>query len=383
MCTFATPSFRMELFGQFPDLPQIHVDENGPLHEFSPSAISGDLDARWSPIIRKMPDRFISVAGTEVPLQHRTTQVMSNMERFLRDNEKSAVAPGLFSDYYGNGGLDREFKPLEFNAPYEAQDPYPWYYGQRYSSPEGSWSVDRSATEHESSSSGSAFSPGTSQGDFEFRQVRGYGQFDAGYTTGLGLQRHSLSQLDLGYSSGLSGHYSHERSISDPCVALRDVQQYPDVEQEEQRDDYDPMDMKTEFYVEPAEPVPYDVPHGTIRVGRHCEEGTGSSSHDEDSSPEPAMSDHQPTPTKRRRCQIITVSPTSATAKRTSNRSPTSTGKVSKRSKPVPVNSTTSNHCPAHPSRVFKSQSEYRKHIQTAHTRPFVCTFSIYGWWVT
>ena len=378
----------MDSFRLFSDLPQIHVDENGPLNDgYACTMFGGDLEAGWNiTSSRKLPNRFINISGTEVPLQNRNTQVMSNMERFLLDTDQSACAPGLLPDYYRANGLSGSSRPLDFNRPHEAPEPYPLYYGHpRYSSPEGSWSADRSATEHESSSSGSVWSSRTSQGDMDLGHLRGYGQLDISYPLDHDLQTPNLGQLRIGYSQGFPGHYSHERSVSDPFVALRDVQQYPDAQPEEQHDEYEYMDLKTDYYVEPSQ-APYKLPVDAIRVEY---EGTSSSGHDEGSTPgsipdeEEVTSDYQPrATTKRRRCrstQEPTVSPTSSTTKRTPVRSPNGTNKVTKRSKAIPATTNSPTTCSAHPSKTFKSVAEYRKHMQTAHTRPFVCTFSVYG----
>lgn len=391
MNTFSMPPSYMDSFRLFPDLPQIHVDENGPLNDgYAYSAFGGDLEAGWNLMgSRKLPNRVINISGTDVPLQHRNTQVMSSMERFLLDPDRSAYAPGLIPEYYRADGQNSNPKPLDFNRPYEAQEPYPFYYGHpRYSSPEGSWSVDRSATEHDSSSGGSVWSPRTSQGDMDLGHLRGYGPFEASYSMEHDHQPPNLGQLRISYSPGFDGHYSHERSTSDPCVALRDVQQYPDAEPEEQHEEYEYMEMKAEYYLESTK-TPYKFPTETIHVERRSDGGTGSSSHGEGSTPgstrdeEDVVSDYQPpATTKRRRCgstQDLTISPTSPTTKRNSTRSSNSANKVTKRSKAIPVTTNSPTTCPTHPNKTFKSVSEYRKHIQTSHTRPFVCTFSVYG----
>jgi len=391
MSTFSVPPSYMDSFRLFPDLPQIHVDENGPLNDgYAYSAFGGDPDADWNPMTsRKLPSRFINISGTEVPLQHRNTQIMSNMERFLLDPDKSACAPGLLPDYYRTNGLNSNTNALDFIRPYEAQEPYPFYYGHpRYSSPDGSWSADRSATEYDSSCGGSVWSPRTSQGDMDLEYLRGYRQVDTSYPKEHDIQPPNLGQLCIGYSPGFSGHYSHERSVSDPFVALRDVQQYPDAEPEEQNEEYEYMDVKPEYYLEPSQ-VPYKLPTEIIHVGRHYDETTGSSSHGDGLTPESirdeeeAMSDYQPPATTKRRrgrsTQESSVSPTSPITKRVLARSPQGSNKVTKRSKAIPATTNSPTTCPTHPSKTFKSASEYRKHIQTSHTRPFVCTFSVYG----
>ena len=385
MNSFRVPASYMDSFRLFPDLPQIHVDENGPLNDdYAYPAFGGDLEAGWNLTGSRKPyNRFVNISGTEVPLQHRNTQIMSNMERFLLDPDRSACAPGLLPDHYA---ADRQPKAFDFNRPYEAQEPYPYYYGHpRNSSPEGSWTADRSATENESSPGGSVWSPRTSQGDMEFGHLRGYGQFDASYPIDHDLQPPNLGQLCIGCGPGYSGHYSHDRTVSDPYVALRDVQQYPDAEPEEQHEEYEYMDAKVDYYVEPSQ-APYKSPMEAIHVEYR---GSGPSSHGEGSTPgsnrneEETTSDYQPpATTKRRRCrsgQESAVSPTSPSTRRNPRRSPNGTNKVAKRSKGIAATTNSPTTCPAHPSKTFKSASEYRKHIQTSHTRPFVCTFSVYG----
>jgi len=381
----------MDSFRLFTDLPQIHVDENGPLNDaYGFSAFGGDLEPCWNSMdSAKSTNRVVNISGTELALQHRNTQIMSNMQRFLLDPDQSACAPGLLPNYYRTDGLDSNLNRLDFNRPYEAQDPYPFYYrNQRYVSPEGSWGADRSATEQESSSSGSVWSPRTSQGEVELGHLRQHGNFDACYSLDRDPQCHNLAQMHMGYSSGFPAPFTHERSVSDPCVALRDVQQYPDAEPEVQQEEYEYMDTKTEYYVDHHQAVSYKHSIDDICPRRHSDEGTGSSTHEEESTTtsvkdeEDGTSEYQSTPsTKRRRrrsSQGNSLSSTSPTTKRTPTRTSNATNKITKRTRSISAATNTPTTCPSHPTKTFKSASEYRKHIQTSHTRPFICTFSVY-----
>ncbi|KAI9879465.1 MAG: hypothetical protein M1830_008424 [Pleopsidium flavum] len=392
MSPFSMPSFQMDSFRQFTDLPQIHFDENGPLNDvYACSNFGGGLEPCWNSMDSgKLANRVINISGTEVPLQPRNTQIMSNMQRFLLDTDKSACAPGLLSNYYGSDGVDSNFSCLDFNRPYEAQDPYPFYYShQRYVSPGGSWGADRSATEQDSSSAGSVWSPQASQGEVELGHLRRHENLDSCYSLDRGLQRPSLDQIHIGYSSGFPSAYSHERSASDPCVALRDVQQYPDAEPEVQQDEYEYMDTNREYYVDQHQDVPCKLSPSDTRPRCRFNESAGSSTHGEESTTssvkdeEDGTSEYQSTPpTKRRRrrsSQVNSISPTSPTTKRTPTRISNAANKITKRTKPIPATPNTPTICPSHPTRTFKSASEYRKHIQTSHTRPFICTFAVYG----
>ena len=188
-----------------------------------------------------------------------------------------------------------------------------------------------------------------------------------------------------------SAHVIHSSDCSGSGIALQDVQQYPDSYAEE------PFDNTTEAEAKAPYVFPLDQIHARVRSGHFTEQHgeravpfscekdglKGDSSSEEDHE---STSDYLPQPhvgqIKARPPKAITkhVEKPSAKVKRRSK-----VGRVSKRpakvessSETIVLSVTSKTTCP-HCSQALHSKSALNKHITTAHTRPFTCTFRIYG----
>ncbi|KAI9819496.1 MAG: hypothetical protein M1827_006944 [Pycnora praestabilis] len=371
----------MDSFQVFQDLPHIQVDENGPLKDaYACGAFGGDLEPCWNPMVPS--NKAVRVLNTAVPIQS-----MNSIQRYLQDPERTTFAPGIFSGQYEFQGQEFDDR-MEFNRPYEAQSPYP-YIGRRQQCPSPVGSV----ADLSSSCGGSSWSPRGSEVDMRLDSIKDpITDFDIRFPYNTNFSYPDQAFLYTGYTPSFPARTSHIRSSSDSTVALCEVQQVPDDEPEQYPEDGPQYDMRMDYA--PS----YDHGGGTIKVAsnnehfqHHHDEGLGSSIHDEESAgvvikDDDEASDYTPNSstvkrTRRRSSQNSTNSPPKSPTKRrtrqrrSSNTSTSSAGKTNKVTKRIRAG----HSCMQHPKKAFRNQSEYKKHIQTAHTRPFACTFSIYG----
>ncbi|KAI9750794.1 MAG: hypothetical protein M1835_001340 [Candelina submexicana] len=369
----------------FNDLPRIYVDENGPLHEvYGWSPFEGNLENHWNPEqALKAPSRIVS---TGYQLTSSNVQVSTNLQRFLLDPESDAYSRQPTSGQYGLRGLKTFTTQQDLFPPYEPQSPYPLVDAQRrFGSPTGSWRDEGSATELTSSSACSDWSPRSSTGDIHSGGLRGL-EPQAGYyhDRDLIIQRQEM-HLHAGYESTVEQPPLLGRSKSDSCVALREVQQYPDsVEPEETHDEGFDGDVKMGFHFAQGKDRSLKIDCSGGDAQQHLDERFGSSIQDEFVEVEPSVadageeedySDYTPSPRKKRRqsSQTGTTSPMSP-AKRSPRHRRTSqngTSKVTKRcSSPKPC---------SHMKRMFKNATEHKKHSKANNLRPFACTLTQYG----
>ena len=411
----------------FNDLPSIDV-EDGPFNK-QPAyhANSADVESFWAPVDTTYTYmRNISLYGTERSLHQDVLQTPSYPQQLSASHGKPSFiseastwhndSPVLKSHLAGG------WEPQRLQE-YHHLWPHP-FPKVRYNSPDGSMGGDRSATELDSSTGGSVWSPRRSVELRDSRYFEPTEAFDAHYFSGSQSQDHGSAPLLVGCSS-LHSYPSPPSPRIGNGVALRDVQEFPDGEPEEHMDHFDDEEVKMEQHQSYLE---FARPHGCLPEGLHArrnyDEGIGSSIHD--GSPPPSMkgeddismvdevkeededddvSDYTPASRSKRsyptRKSSMAKSP-SSTAKRSfrGKRSPklAPANKVSKRrTKSTPINptpplkpmttnptaisthsNTTSHTCP-NCHQTFTTPSAMHKHNLTAHTRPFTCTFGPYG----
>ncbi len=220
--------------------------------------------------------------------------------------------------------------------------------------------------------------------------------------------------MDSGFSPSVSQDGSFNIPNSGSCIALRDVQEYPDAGSEDSYRKPEIQDLDSASYFTEA-PAPYQSRVESVHF-LHDDEGIGSirdtsmaASPKEDTEVDDAImeddvkeqggdsdvSDYTPTTTKRtsaRRTSRPKLPASPTTTKRpprskpsTVNRSSKITKRPSKSSSSptsptVPFNSTskTKTPCPQCPHSL-PSASALTKHIFTTHTRPFTCPFARYA----
>ena len=411
----------------FNDIPSIDVEDGSLNKQLAYHTNGADVESFWAPVNPTFTYlRNVPFYDMERSIQQGVLQAPSYPQQLPASLENPSFISEA-STWHNDSPLLRShltgcWEPHQLQ---ETQHLWPRSFPKaRYNSPDGSMGGDRSATELDSSTGGSVWSPRKSVDLREPRYLEPTEGLDTCFFPGSQSQDHGSAPLHVG-SSSLHDYPSPPSPEFGDGVALRDVQEFPDGESEEQIDHFDDEDMKMEqqpSYLEFARP------HGCLPEGLHArrnyDEGIGSSIHDD--SPPPSMkgeddismvdelkeededddvSDYTPASRSKRnhhtRKSSLTKTPSSPT-KRSSRgkRSPklASNNKVSKRrtkSTPItptsPLNpmtttptaisthgNTTSHTCP-NCNQTFATPSAMHKHNLTVHTRPFTCTFGPYG----
>lgn len=357
----------------------------------------------------------IANGGMDMSIQLQSNQINSNVKRYLHSREQPSffnALPLWPPEFFRSD--ERNYTPRSLGHCDVASEPWPR--GQtipRGMSPDGYWIDSRSTIEQESCSGSSAWSDRTSEGRPEYEAGPGYG------FASWNSQRGSIaSQFDAGCSPTTPKDGVFTGSSSDSCIALRDVQEYPDAGSEDayKKPEIQELEPAASYFMEA--PAPYQPRTESVHFIQD-DEGIGSSIHDDsvasptkeeaedddaniedevrDDGGDSDVSDYSPaaitkrTTTRRTSRAKAPVSPTTKRPSR-SKASPTTTltksskitKHLSKSSSPtsptLPSNSTskTKSACP-HCSHVLPSASARAKHISTTHTRPFTCPFTRYG----
>ena len=294
-------------------------------------------------------------------------------------------------------GHDRT-KPLWTLAPYVMQGDLPSYpsWPSTTAVPGRASSISSFAEESSLSEDGSytpsgIWSPVTTKGGPCGSQKPQLPRYYSELWTGHGNVHPAIS--DPGSSPPLAST-SHNDECCGSGIALQDVQQYPDSYPEEHFCDSSEVEAKVSC------PFSFDLLDTQIR-SEHLTEDRGASLDrtlsEADGTKEESMSEEDQERTsdyvpQSHAIQIVTrpsrlpnatakhVNKVSVKIKRRSK-----TGKAAKRSAKadsasdtIVLSTTGKTTCP-HCSQTLHSKSALNKHITTAHTRPFTCTFRIYG----
>ncbi|KAA6414407.1 MAG: hypothetical protein FRX48_01156 [Lasallia pustulata] len=406
----------------FNDLPSIDIEDGSFNRQLAYHSNGADMETFWAPVNTTLTYmRNVPFYSTDRSLQQDALEAHS----YLQQLPASLGKPSFISEAstwhndssqlksHLNGGWETQ-RPQN----YQPLWPHP-FPKARYNSPDGSMGGDRSATELDSSTGGSVWSPRRSAGYFEPTE-----HLDMDYLPGSQSQDHGSAPPHGAFSSSHNLPSAPGAEFGDG-VALRDVQEYPDGESEVHIDQFDDEETKMS---QQSSYLEFARPHGclpeALQSQRNYDEGIGSSIHDESPSPsikgeddmsmvddvkeedeDDDVSDYTPAGRSKRnyhtRKSSTTKAPSSPT-KRSSRgkRSPklAPSNKVSKRrTKATPLNptsplkpmtanptaisthgNTTSNTCP-NCHQTFATPSAMHKHNLTTHTRPFTCTFGPYG----
>lgn len=403
----------------FSDIPSIDIGD-GSLNKHLPYHANGaDVESFWAPVDTTLPFlRNIPCYGLERSLRQDILQSPPYPQQLADAFERPSFISEA-STWHNDAELINSHSTGDWEPHrlHEYQHPWACYVAKaRYNSPDGSIGGDRSATELDSSTGGSVWSPRRSvelRAPNHFEPAK---NLDTTRFTGSQPQGHGSAALRVGCSS-LHDYSSPSSPNFGDGVALRDVQDFPDGETEEPMDPFEDEEIKTEqqsSYLEFARPHGY-LPESLHTRGNY-DEGIGSSMND--NSPAPSMrrdeevtdededvSDYTPagrskrnhhtrksslskvpsSPTKRssrtkgssklapatkvskRRTKTVTVSPT-LPLKPTTTTAPT-----------ISTNGNTASHTCPNCHQTFATPSAMHKHNLTAHTRPFICTFGPYG----
>ncbi|KAK5018299.1 hypothetical protein LTR39_001063 [Cryomyces antarcticus] len=247
----------MEFLRPFDDLPQIELDQHGPLYsEYTWSSLGGGLDA-----LHFYGDAFamkrLDVVDTELLSTTNSTRELSSMQRFLQNPERPLFRPASPHQ------MRQHYLKIQ---PYEAESRWSKY-PYRHPSPDGTtWS----------SSSGTSWSSCTAD---DRRLPHSSASLSQNY--------HGSAIMQDSYYSGSSPFmYSNEtHSGGDSFIALRQIQQYPD-EEPDDSEGYPCSDIRIESAACEQESIYFsgqtevDVSHNSRDV---VDEGLGESIRDAES----------------------------------------------------------------------------------------------------
>lgn len=370
----------------FRDLPRIDLQEidyrsgHNPAEEpdLWPSFPSQD------PAMRFHPSGELEFSAQSIPL-------VPGMQRYPSQEQSAS-----FNSFSWMSGLPRaRSHPMPSQC--EGLNPIPYNLAiPRDTSPDGWWSGDRPALEPDCSSGVSTWSPRTSEGRPEI---------DAGGLRQWG-ELHAASAAFYPGPSVFPKSAAYQGPGPDSGIALREIQQYPDVESEE-------LSVKQSQDVKNENPYYVDSGgfHRSVESHFQEDEGIGSSIQEDDDGvameeeDDASQSEYIPTETKRGHRRNISSS-TAASSRAPMVASPTpkrpsrpripssaslkSNSKVTKRSHTKPLAPTPSPTSPTAPQKSgktkcdqcaqsFQSASALHKHTLASHTRPFACSFHLYG----
>ncbi|KAI9815401.1 MAG: hypothetical protein M1832_005471 [Thelocarpon impressellum] len=333
------------------DFPGIHFDERDLLGQDaynSFAAFGGEFTDGRDP--SESPGS-IYIGDMLLPKPSQV-QEPNSMQRFINCQDKttfvSAMYPRMAHDSY------------RLDVSRYAQSPYPELDNTRLDS-SGSWFDEPSASERASSSS--ALSPRTSDGNL---------------ASGDPMQPHSLEHnmsdcaslphgiIGMAYSTGFHREFDNPGGLlGDSFVDPREVQQHPNTTEE-----MFPVDTRMEHHGEPDIFAPLRLLTSNVALSHDTDEGLGTSIDDsvngKEEEPSLMVPAQETPPQKSRNASNL--------ARRPPRDASFKPNKVTKRGRTKPTLA-----CKEHPEKSFKNASELKKHIQTAHTRPFRCIFARYG----
>ena len=276
-----------------------------------------------------------------------------------------------------------------------------------HTSPMWSCPDDKVTIELCSSSGGSTWSPCPSESPHENRQLATTDEYTSVYSSASAGFPHDSCSDSVNHSPSLSNNSHDSCHPSTPGIAPRDIQQNPEY--------YDDDSLQHSYYVRKQSSYRYSPFDSGNPVMEMCQESTDQYDGDSIALPGKALapstvdpddvstkddflsdaegdtgSDYSPanrTPTKSRCSRKMNNSNASNKRHKVQKSKISKTKKID--SRPVrarPISSASpstiatgrATACP-HCSHGFHTKSALNKHIATAHTRPFFCTFQLYG----
>ncbi|KAI9798896.1 MAG: hypothetical protein M1833_004399 [Piccolia ochrophora] len=350
----------MESMQTFNDLPGIYVGEDSPLSQRYRPYTGWDQSQNdyWG---QYDDHSHVFVSGTELRRQ-RLGHEMDSMQRFVRE-----ALPVAFGSETSQTRRHMDFAMYRQDTTTSIEPPSPYprvHVGLR--SPTLSSSDEMSATDRCSSTAGELWSPAASG--------REYGSVSSCHS---GSVHHYGTIMPVAYGTNFPTAGCLENPRDSTYVNLQEVQQYPDTSQEAFSDDESVYDMKTEGGLEQGEPGCIRVEPCTTPFERSYDEGLGPSIAGGSTSPSVKSETQRPKPRtnsayRRPRKTSTRGSMSSSKGVKGTDRGVggAEAGKIIKR---LPKSTQS---CGQHPNKTFKNPSELKKHVQTQHTRPFICPFS-------
>ena len=234
-----------------------------------------EVETYSSPYGQNIATDALSHGAIDMSFQQQENKTMTNVKRFLYSQEQQNMFNALPSWQNEYSGFNEQNCAPRILGQYDVALS-PWPRNQtipRELSPDGNWIGGRSTVEQESSSGSSAWSDRTSEGRPEYDANPGYG-------FAWNSQRGSIAcQFDAGFSPIVRPDTSFNDSNSSSCIALRDVQEYPDADPDDayRKSENHELDSATPYFIDV--PAPYQARTGSIHYLQD-DEGIGSSIHD-------------------------------------------------------------------------------------------------------
>ena len=280
-------------------------------------------------------------------------------------------------------------------------------------------SDDRLMSEQSSSPGGSSWSPEPSEGQLEFESgdARSRREYDAAYRSACTRSDRGFSQSFSCHSPSFSEVSSYADSRSNSGIKLQDVQQYPDTFPEEYENKISPTESSSSEQYNLSHPAPWSM-SGTIDSNQYNHHADTTPVSREDLTPQilesediamktdtasegenDSGSDYTPgscktTGSSSKHNRLVREQSQAKTIKRNPVRTKAKCGqrsktygvtkRLSKRSSTMPTIiastdgkelATSCSQC----SLTLPTKSALKKHISGTHTRPFTCTFRLYG----
>ncbi|MCJ1254606.1 hypothetical protein MMC24_002421 [Lignoscripta atroalba] len=308
------------------------------------------------------------------------------------------------------------FDESKVQKPWDMFNPWPLpFVVPGHVSPSDSGAGDRSTSEQDTCSAWSP-EPSECRPENDDENARFDSRYEGRYSSEDGLHCHDYQQPRLTHSPGSSVASSFGSPRSDPGIALRDVQQYPDTYTEDnfERISHHRMGSEHPYYL--GHPGTSNVPtkigcleqrldRATPIVDRDGAVSTQLASSDQINTRNDTShagyesgSDYSPTGrTDRGHTRGSRNIPTDKLAKSPTHRSDNVNGGGTQKSRSNRITkSSPKRHCSTNVPAITTgrknslqtcprcrltlfTQSALNKHITTTHTRPFTCTFRIYG----
>ena len=388
----------MATLNMFHDLPSIEYA----LDEGSWHPAQGDrLQAGWPSHVPSYSIQTMNCFGTGSPLQP--------------SNLYSRTAISRLSSLEINQRSDYEVLPWQphsrttwnpYRAKYEGNGP--WAMPSEYVSPSVACTDDRSTIDPDSCSDDSTWSPRSSEDhtELEARSVRSPTTY---HTVYYGGHTQSMQHNYCGRSPTISeASYGNSQS-SGSCIKLQDVQQYPDAYQEETFSKLPCADVKVMYYPlanlpgspaalvedtyrercsQTATPIPREDIKAELLGSEQLpikDESMSDAENDSGSDYVPKARSEVNGGRTARKGRSSKSSPKRNSKTKATTKSHTKSNSIVKRhvkSDTIVVSThNTKLHafiCP-HCAESTSSKAALSKHISTIHTRPFTCTFKLYG----
>lgn len=389
----------MASLNMFNDLPSIEYALDEWHH-----AQSDRLQAGWPNHAPSYSIQTMNCFGTGSPLQSSNLYTQAAISRLssLEINQRSDYEVLPWQPHSRN-----TWNPLRTR--YEGVGP--WAMAPEYASPSVACTDDRLTNDPDSCSDDSTWSPRSSEDHMEF-EARNVRSPTAYHTVYYGGHAQSMQHTFYGRPPTISEASHSNSQSSGSCIKLQDVQQYPDAYQEDSFGKLPCEDVKVLYYPpanhpgspavqvedtyrercsQTATPIPREDIKAELLGSEQLpikDESMSDVENDSGSDYAPMSRNDVNGGRTARKGRSSKLSPKRNSKVKAATKSTTKPNSIVKRHVKKPSSDTiiVSTHnvklhafiCP-HCAESTPSKAALSKHISTVHTRPFTCTFKLYG----